>query len=49
MPNDPQNFKAPFIDQQQCWNEADKCRQLPEAEKRTALARRMAAGWKISA
>ncbi len=27
MPADPRRFKAPFIDQPQCWAEADKFRQ----------------------
>ncbi|MDD5260940.1 MAG: ImmA/IrrE family metallo-endopeptidase [Methylacidiphilales bacterium] len=27
MSTDPRTFKAPFIDQQQCWNEADRFRQ----------------------
>ena len=26
MPTDPRNFKAPFIDQQQCWNAAETFR-----------------------
>jgi hypothetical protein len=34
MPSDPQNFKAPFIDQRQCWDEADRFRHRywPSAE-----------------